>query len=65
LGKVNLPLETFWAEAELADVQMAINPNVAIATMRVNLVFMLGSLSRLEFRSCHSPKLWKAINRVP
>jgi hypothetical protein len=42
LGKVNLPRKAFWAEAELADVQMAINPNVTIAMMRVNLVFMVG-----------------------
>jgi hypothetical protein len=42
LGKVNLPWKAFWAEAELADAQMAINPNVAIAMMRANLVFMVG-----------------------
>jgi hypothetical protein len=43
---VNLPWKAFWAEAELADAQMAINPNVAIAAMRVNFVFMVGLLSR-------------------
>jgi hypothetical protein len=49
LGKVNLPWKAFWAEAELADAQMAINPNVAIATMRVKLVFMVGSFLDLNF----------------
>jgi hypothetical protein len=49
LGKVNLPWKAFWAEAEPADAQMAINPNVAIAMMRVNLAFMVASFLDLNF----------------
>jgi hypothetical protein len=35
-------LEGILGGGKLADAQMAINPNVAIATMRVKLVFMVG-----------------------
>jgi hypothetical protein len=45
LGKVNLPWKALWAEAELADAQMAINPSATIEMMRVKLVFMVGAPS--------------------